>query len=99
MHRGPETALILRDGTFQVPVQAVGAGDAALRAYYLNRRQAEIDALRGRKTTPLLPDPLAAPREDKPNIAPATDAQKDEIGQQEPRPAEKGNEAQPQPQS
>ncbi|MFM8499030.1 MAG: VacJ family lipoprotein [Chakrabartia sp.] len=72
---------------------------AALRAYYLNRRQAEIDALRGRKTTPLLPDPLAAPSEDKPNIAPATDAENKEIGQQEPSPAEKGNEAQSQPQS
>ncbi|WP_374435291.1 DUF2063 domain-containing protein [Tabrizicola sp.] len=28
--RGPETALILRDAAFQVPVRAVGAGDAAL---------------------------------------------------------------------
>lgn len=27
---GPETALILRDAAFQVPVRAVGAGDAAL---------------------------------------------------------------------
>lgn len=28
--KGPETALILRDAAFQVPVRAVGAGDAAL---------------------------------------------------------------------
>lgn len=28
--RGPQTALILRDAAFQVPVQSIGAGDAAL---------------------------------------------------------------------
>lgn len=82
---------------------------AALRAYYLNKRQAEIDALRGRKTTPPLPDPLAkpdplaapasaTPSEDKVHIAPAPDAEKQQIGQEETRPAEKGNEPQSQPQ-
>lgn len=77
---------------------------AALRAYYLNKRQAEIDALRGRKTPPPLPDPLAkadasaAPSQDKPNIAPAADAEKSEIGQQEAGPAEKSDQPKAQPQ-
>ena len=81
---------------------------AALRAYYLNKRQAEIDELRGRKTPPPLPDPLApadataagsaAPSEHHVDVAPATDAQKSEIGQQEARPAEKGDQPQTQPQ-
>ncbi|NBU84978.1 MAG: VacJ family lipoprotein, partial [Sphingomonadaceae bacterium] len=31
---------------------------AALRAYYLNRRQAEIDALRGKSSPPPVPAPV-----------------------------------------
>lgn len=34
--KGPETALILRDAAFQVPVRAVGAGDAAMLRAFLD---------------------------------------------------------------
>ena len=48
LHRGPETALILRDGTFQVPVQSVGAGDAALLRSVLDGEPLAVAAAKAR---------------------------------------------------
>lgn len=46
--RGPETALILRDAAFQVPVWAVGAGDAALLRAVLDGDRLAIAAEKAR---------------------------------------------------
>ena len=48
LHRGPETALILRDAAFQVPVQAVGAGDAALLRSVLDGEPLAVTAAKAR---------------------------------------------------
>ncbi|MCA3558148.1 MAG: putative DNA-binding domain-containing protein [Rhodobacter sp.] len=42
--KGPETALILRDAAFQVPVRAVGAGDAALLRAVLDGERLAVAA-------------------------------------------------------
>lgn len=44
MPKGPETALILRDAAFRVPVRAVGAGDAALLRAVLDGERLAIAA-------------------------------------------------------
>lgn len=46
--KGPETALILRDAAFQVPVRAVGAGDAALLRAVLDGERLVLAAEKAR---------------------------------------------------
>lgn len=46
--KGPETALILRDAAFQVPVRALGAGDAALLRAVLDGERLAIAAAKAR---------------------------------------------------
>ena len=43
---------------------------AALRAYYLNKRQAEIDALRGKSSPPPIAAPIPAPIQNPPQTQP-----------------------------
>jgi len=50
--RGPQTALILRDAGFQVPVRALGAGDGALLAAILQGQRLGDAALTAQDTEP-----------------------------------------------